>query len=532
MTARRDPVHRQRALVQALLRPSAYPHPAEDLQLLETHISFVILAGPYAYKIKKPLNLGFLDFSTLAKRRHYCEEELRLNRRLAPELYLETVTVRGDPQAPALSAEGPILEYAVKMRRFDQQALLDRIAAHGGLSDEWGERLALRVAAFHRRAPVAAEGGAYGTPAAVVAPAAENFAQLLVLRPEPTLKPRLEALQAWTEAEAARLLPVFRQRLAAGAVRECHGDLHLGNMALVDGELAIFDCIEFDPGLRWIDVMNEAAFLVMDLHHRGQARVARGFLNRYLEETGDYGGVAVLRFYLVYRALVRAKIAAIRARQPGLPQEERAAQQGECAAYVELAERFCRQVERLLILTCGVSASGKSRFTRRLLPLIDAIRVRTDVERKRLAGLEPTSRSGSGLETDLYAPEVTRRVYERVARLCLAIGQAGWIAIADGTFLKRWQRALVTEMARDAGLRCVVLEFMAAQQVLRERVRRRLAKGHDASEADERVLERQLAQREPLEEGEADRVLRFDTGERPDPDPQEVLVRIRAGAGP
>jgi len=528
VAAARDAVHRQRVLVQALLRPGAYPHPAADLKLLETHISFVILAGPYAYKIKKPLNLGFLDFSALAQRRHYCEEELRLNRRLAPELYLEVVAVRGDPRAPAFSGEGAVLEYAVKMRRFDQEALLDRIAAREGLADEWGERLAARVAAFHRQAAVAEEGAPYGTPAAVVAPAAENFAQLLVLCPEPALKARLEALQAWTEAEAARLLPAFRQRLAAGAVRECHGDLHLGNMALVDGDIVIFDCIEFDPGLRWIDVMNEAAFLVMDLHHRGQARVARRFLNRYLEETGDYGGVTVLRFYLVYRALVRAKIAAIRARQPGLPDEERAAQQGECAAYVELAERFCRHAERLLILTCGVSASGKSRFTRRLLPLIDAIRVRTDVERKRLAGLEPTSRSGSGLEADLYALEVTQRVYEHVARLCLAIGRAGWIAIADGTFLKRWQRTLVTDAARAAGLRCVVLEFIAAEGVLRERVRRRLAKGTDVSEADERVLERQLAQREPLDEGEADRVLRLDTEERPDPDPQEVLERIRA----
>ncbi|WP_333843824.1 bifunctional aminoglycoside phosphotransferase/ATP-binding protein [Pelomicrobium sp.] len=528
MAAARDVLRRQRLLVQALLRPAAFPHPASDLQLLETHISFVILSGPYAYKIKKPLNLGFLDFSTLARRRHYCEEELRLNRRLAPELYLEVVAVRGDARAPAFFGEGPVLEYAVKMRRFDQQTLLDRVASREGLADEWGERLAVQVAAFHREVAVAAEGGPHGTPAAVMAPAAENFAQLLVLCPEPALKARLEALRAWTEAEAARLLPAFRQRLAAGAVRECHGDLHLGNMALVEGNIVIFDCIEFDPGLRWIDVVNEAAFLVMDLHHRGQARVARYFLNRYLEETGDYGGVSLLRFYLVYRALVRAKIAAIRARQPGLGDEGRAAQREECAAYVALAERFCRQEERLLILTCGVSASGKSRFTRRLLPLIDAIRVRTDVERKRLAGLEPTSRSGSGLETDLYTPQITRHVYEHVAQLCLAIAQAGWIAIADGTFLKRWQRSLVTDAARTAGLRCVVLEFNAAEELLRERVRRRLARGIDVSEADERVLERQLAQREALHDKEADQVLRFDTGKQPDPDPQEVLARIRA----
>ncbi len=522
---RPDPVAEQRALVERL-RQQAEREQAGDVELLETHISFVLLAGEHAYKIKKPLNLGFLDFTALAARRHFCDEELRLNRRLAPSVYLDVVPVTVEDGEPRLGGAGEAAEYAVRMRRFPQQALLDRVAAAGGL-DERVDALAEQVAAFHARVPAAGADVLFGEPFEVVAPAAENFVQLLVLCADPERHARLERLKAWTEAEAGRLNPVFRERKRAGRVREGHGDLHLGNMALVDGGIVIFDCIEFEPSLRWVDVMSEVAFLAMDLYRRGLPGLARRFLNAYLEATGDYGGVAVLRFYLVYRAMVRAKIAAIRARQGGVGEGDAAAMERECEGYLRLAEGFIAADPPMLLLMCGVSASGKSRFSRRLLPLVDAIRVRSDVERKRMHGLAALDRSGSGIDGGLYTQDATRAVYDRVAALCRQVLDAGWLAIADATFLKRWQRERLRREARGAGVRCAILEFGAAESVLRERIERRLKKADNASEADLEVLARQLAGREPLGDDEADAVLRIDTGAISDPDPLDVLARAR-----
>lgn len=519
-----DAVAQQRALVERLRRQAEREHPG-DVELIETHISFVLLAGERAYKLKKPLDLGFLDFSALAARRRFCDEEVRLNRRLAPAIYLDVVPVTLADGEPRFGGAGEPVDFAVRMRRFPQEALLDRVAAAGGL-DERIEALAAQVAAFHDGVPAAGADLHYGEPFEVVAPAAENFAQLLVLCADPDRHARLERLQAWTEAEAARLNPVFRQRKLAGRVREGHGDLHLGNMALVDGEIVVFDCIEFEPGLRWVDVMSEVAFLAMDLHHRGLPGLARRFVNAYLEATGDYGGVAVLRFYLVYRAMVRAKVAAIRARQHDAG-DGAAAMQRECEAYLRLAERFVAAEPPLLILMCGVSASGKSRFSRRLLPVTDAIRVRSDVERKRMHGLAALEASGSGIDSGLYTADATAAVYERLAALCRQVLDAGWPAIADATFLQRRQRARLRREAQEAGVRCAILEFTAAEAVLRERIERRLQKADNASEADLAVLARQLARREPLGDDEADAVVRVDTGVESDPDPLQILARVR-----
>jgi aminoglycoside phosphotransferase family enzyme/predicted kinase len=520
-----DPVAEQRLLVERLRERARREHPG-DAELIETHISHVLLAGAFAYKFKKPLNLGFLDFTALEARRRFCAEEVRLNRRLAPAFYLDVVAVTEEGGEPRFGGPGGAVEYAVRMRRFRQEGLLDRLAP-GGALDARIEALAQQVAAFHAAAPAAGSGTLHGEPFEVVAPAAENFAQLLVLCTDPARHARLERLRDWTEAEAGRLNAAFRRRKREGRVRECHGDLHLGNMVLVDGEVVIFDCIEFEPGLRWIDVMSEVAFLAMDLYRRGLPGLARRFLNAYLEETGDYAGVAVLRFYLVYRAMVRAKVAAIRAGQAAAGDGAAAAMERECEEHLRLAERFVAAEAPMLLVMCGVSASGKSRFSRRLLPLADAIRVRSDVERKRMHGLKALEKSGSALDRGLYTQDATAAVYDRVAELCRAILDAGWVAIADATFLKRWQRERLRREAREAGVPCAVVEFAAAEAVLRGRVERRLKKADNASEADLEVLARQLAAREPLAGDEADVVLRIDTGVTSDPDPMEILARAR-----
>ena len=307
----------QQKLIASLRDSILYPEVAASVRLIETHISWVLLAGRYAYKIKKALNLGFLDYSTLEARRFLCDEEIRLNRRTAPEIYLDTIAIGGSPDKPELGAQ-PAIEYAVRMRRFAAGHLMDAQLMRGAVTPRHIDNLATTVAAFHAGLSPARAGSGFGTLAAIRAAAMENFRQLRLWLADEAKVEIIEALQSATEATFETCKEYFGMRRTQGFVRECHGDLHLGNIVL-DGDIPVlFDCIEFNPALRWIDVMNEVAFAVMDLLHRGHAEFAWRFLNVYLEASGDYAGVSVLRFYLGYRAAVRAKVCAIRAGQAGI----------------------------------------------------------------------------------------------------------------------------------------------------------------------------------------------------------------------
>ncbi|MBS1222972.1 MAG: aminoglycoside phosphotransferase [Proteobacteria bacterium] len=307
----------QTALIAALLQPKRYPHPVKTVEHLQTHISHVLLAGDYAYKIKKPLNLGFLDFTSLERRKYYCEEELRLNGRLAPEIYLDCVPIGGEPAHPVLGrSAGDAIEYAVRMRRFPQDALLDRVLTAGGLEPRHLDALARRLAEFHRAIPAADPATPFGLPERVRQPMLDDFTQTRPLLADPVDRDVLTAVERWTLAASERLGPRLAERKASGWIRECHGDLHLGNMVLADaGQVIIFDCIEFNDDLRWIDVISDLAFLTMDLRFRGTGPFAQRVLNTYLEYSGDFAGAALLSYYQVYRAMVRAKINAIQASQ-------------------------------------------------------------------------------------------------------------------------------------------------------------------------------------------------------------------------
>lgn len=501
----------QNLLVTGLMRSEAYPHRADQLEHLQTHISHVLLAGDFAYKIKKPLNLGFLDFSTLERRRFCCEEELRLNRRLAPALYLGVVSVTGTAAEPRIGGAGEALEYAVCMRRFPQESLLSRREVTPELMD----RIAERVAAFHAAIPAAPQDRPFGEPEAVLFPMQQNFDQIRQYLVDPSRIDRLEPLERWTQQTYRRLSATLVARREGGHIRECHGDMHLGNIALIGQELAIFDGIEFNPSLSWIDTINEVAFLVMDLEQAGRQPLARRFLNRYLELSGDYSGLAVLDFYKVYRALVRAKVTAIRFCQPGLGAEERGAVTAEYDRYVALAESYIQPRCPWLFITYGVSGTGKSRLARILREALPLIHVRSDVERKRLFGLGEAERSRSGAYAGIYTQEATHRTYNYLRQLAEGILDAGYDACIDATFLKGWQRALFASIAQALGCPFRILVPEAPAGVLRERVRARHALGTDASEADLQVLESQIQAQEPLSEAEVAVALRVDTVQPP-----------------
>src|SRR5262245_58716991 len=485
-------------LAARLLDPACYPHPTKRLRLLETHISWVVLTGDYAYKVKKPVDLGFVDFTTLARRRHYCEEESRLNRRLAPELYLGVVAIRESMYGPRIGGKGKVLDYAVKMRQFPDTALASRALARGRFRAAEIDALAATVAAFHAAARAAPAGGPLGTSEAILAAARQNFEQMLPLAETPQDRKGLDALRQWTQREHASRREAFEARKRAGFVRECHGDLHLGNIAVIDRRPVPFDCIEFSDDLRCIDVMSEVAFLVMDLVDRKRADLGWRFLNRYLEITGDYSGMALLRYYLVYRALVRAKIHLMRARQPHVARAESRRLVGCFRDYLRLAGRFTAPRLPVLILAHGLSGSGKTTATQSLIEQLGAIRLRSDLERKRAHNLAPLARSGSGLASGIYAPQATAAIYRRLGTLASMILTAGFPVVVDATFLKRTEREAFRALAEDLDAPFLILDFRAPLALLRARVVKRRARGADASEADLAVLERQIATREPL----------------------------------
>ena len=515
-------------LVAGLRRPEAYPLGLVGadgmIEHLETHISHVFLAGDRAYKLKKPVNLGFLDFSTTERRHDFCQEELRLNRRLAPELYLGLVAVTGTPEKPQLGGTGPVLEYMVEMRRFDQRDRLD----HCILTPDLVDRLAARLATFHDSLPPAVVDSPYGTPAAVLAPMLENFRQIRVRSLGTECQAGLDRLEDWTRARWQALTPVIEQRRAAGRVRECHGDLHRGNIALIKGEPLFFDALEFAPQLRWIDTASELAFLLMDLEEAGEGPLARRLLNAYLGQCGDYGALQVLDLYQVYRALVRAKVLAIRLGQGELTAEEDAADHQACAGYLALAASYTRRCERRprLLLTRGLSGSGKSWLASQLREALPLIHLRSDIERKRLFGFAPEERTGSPTDGGIYTPDAGARTYARLRELAAMILGCGYDVLVDATFLRRDQRCEFNALAaaRGAGFALLVMEAPVA--VLRERVASRQAAGADASEAGLAVLERQLRSQEALEAEEMPQALIIDATAPP---PLEELMAAVAG---
>jgi aminoglycoside phosphotransferase family enzyme/predicted kinase len=494
-------------IVAGLRNQIAYPHPVDEVDHLETHISHVLLAGEYAYKLKKPLDLGFLDFSTLERRRFCCEEEIRLNGRLAPHIYLGVVPITGTPDSPRVGGEGEAMEYAVKMRRFDQESLLTRLP----VTPELADRIAERVAAFHDAIPAAPADSPFGTPAAVLRPMDENFAQIRARLADPVLLARLESSEVWTHSRHSDLRPLLEGRKRDGHIRECHGDMHRGNIALVDDELVIFDGIEFNPGLRWIDTMSELAFLVMDLEEAGEAVQARRLLNRYLEIRGDYEGLRLLDFYKVYRAMVRAKVTAIRLGQSDLARDEAVRDREEFERYVDLAESYTRPRSPRLYLTYGVSGSGKSRLSVILRDHVSLIHMRSDLERKRLFGLTADARTGSARDAGIYSREAGERTYGRLRELASLILDAGYCPLVDATFLKQSRRSAFIALAQEKGCPCTILVPEAPDSVLRERVMEREAEGRDPSEAGLSVLEAQLAEREPLTEEELRLAVTLDT---------------------
>ena len=373
------------SLIAALQNPALYPHPVEGFQVIETHISWVLLTGPYAYKVKKPVNFGFLDFTSLEAREHFCAEELRLNQRLTDDLVPRSIARYRQRRGSAIGRRRPGHRIRAEDAPVPANQLLSTLQANGELTTAHIDEMAEQIARFHLSAPKVPAEHEAGTPDSVMAPVRQNFEQIRPFLSDKADLLQLDALQAWAESSFERLKPLFAQRKAEGFIRECHGDIHLGNATVIDGKVVIFDCIEFNEPFRFTDVYADTGFLAMDLEDRGLKCLARRFISQYLELTGDYQGLELLNFYKAYRALVRAKVALF-----SMPADATAVQRAttlrQYRNYANLAESYSTIPSRFMAITHGVSAVGKSHVAMRLVEALGAIRLRSDVERKRLFG--------------------------------------------------------------------------------------------------------------------------------------------------
>lgn len=474
--------------IKALLEPAAYPHPVARVRLRETHISWILLTGEYAYKIKKPVDLGFVDFSTLERRLHFCQEELRLNRRTAPGLYVDVVPIGLTDGGLRLGHE-PAVEYAVKMRQFPDGQRLDQLLGARRVGAEDMQRAGLLLARFHESLPPWRFPLGDDVVHHAVQPARDNLAHLRTVVLSRQQRSALSEVAAWTGREAARCQERMRMRYAAGRVRECHGDLHLANFYRSRGAITPFDCLEFDPGLRCVDVASDMAFLVMDLMAAQRTDLAFVFLNSWLEATGDYAALGVLRFYLVYRAMIRAKVASVR-----MQQVDRTGGVGaDLQKYLDVAVALTRTQEPArLVLMHGLSGSGKTWLSEGLLSRLPAVRVRSDVERKRRYGLGPLERPAEETLGVLYGPDASRHTYAVLARACEDGLAGGFHMIADATFASESRRRPFSSLARRLGADICVLYCQAEKATLRERLIHRAGTHEDASDADATVLEWQI----------------------------------------
>ncbi|MFV8817761.1 AAA family ATPase [Haliea sp. E17] len=506
-----------RASIERLCRPGAFDHSVENLVLRETHISWIILCGPFAYKLKKPVNFGFLDFSTLAQRKHFCDEELRLNRRFSPELYLAVVPVTGTPGEPVMNRSGAAIDYAVKMHRFDEGQLLDNVAARGELDSALVRSIGREMARLHTELPRCSpdpDGREPGTPAALQAAMLQNFQQVRAYPLQPAERQQLSAVENWSGARLDALLPAMHRRIREGWVIDGHGDSHLGNMVIVEGRLRLFDCIEFNAAFRIVDSIAEIALLDMDLNARGHPAESHRLLSDYLEYRGDFDGLALLDLYRSYYALVRAKVNLLRhpAGRPGLADSEDYA---EMRRYLGLAYRYCRPRRRFLVITHGLSGSGKSTVAGKLVEASGAIRIRSDVERKRLAGLAPEQRSHPEDTQAMYSTAMSVRTFDRLADLASTILNAGFAVIVDGTFLHRHVRDDFRQLAERLAVPFAIVDCIADPEELRRRLLLRQQGETDASEADIAVMEMQSVQREELSNDERKVTLSVDSGSEP-----------------
>jgi len=514
-------------IVNAFLNPEFYKHLVDHIELIETHISWVFLTGRFAYKIKKPVDFGFLNFTQLEQRRFYCQQELILNSRFAPKIYLEVLAITQSENSQSeknlsLSGQGEIIDYAIKMLQFDNNYLLDKLVKTHQIEFYHIDDLSDVVADFHEKIKIAGSELVFGSTDEVIKPVEENFSILGKILAEipvnvsinPLLNTNelcsglieLKALHIQMLSMFHAICPHLLARKKEGHIRECHGDLHLGNITLIENKIQLFDGIEFNDSFRWIDTMSDLAFLIMDLQDHKQIVFANHLLNRYLLNTGDYSGLRVLKFYQLYRATVKAKVAALRMQQQRDELIAYESSANDLINYLDLAKSYTQidinKDKIFLAISFGLSGSGKSRVCSQLADQSGAIQLCSDVERKRLF---------STTSEELYSDTTTLKTYTHLMKLSELVLNAGYSVIVDATFLNKKWRQKFHLIAEKQQIPFHILSCSATQKTIKQRLILRKNEMNQISDADISVMKHQLETMDNLDSDEKNNEVPVDT---------------------
>ncbi|HVN76039.1 MAG TPA: AAA family ATPase [Thermoanaerobaculaceae bacterium] len=487
-------------LVEHLSNPAFYPEPTTGVEVIQTHISFIFLTDAHAYKVKKPVDFGFLDYTTLAKRRQMCEREVALNSRLCPDIYLGVIELNESDGSLSIGGPGETVEVAVKMRRLPRERMLRQVLARGEGNEALFERIAVTLADFHRRAPAPRTGEGMSGVERPKFNCDENFAQ--TEKYIGSLLPRraFELIRNSTDLFFKRKGGLFARRVEERRIVDGHGDLHLDSICATD-PVRIFDCIEFNERFRIQDAAEEVGFLAMDLEFHGYAPFARKFVEAYVAASGDAELLELLAFYKTYRAYVRAKINSFASDDPHIPAAARDASRATASHYYELAAHYAAACNpRRLIVTCGLTGSGKSTLARKLGELYSLQLIRSDVVRKELVGIAPDERRWLPYDQGEYSPEMTDRTYAEMLERAKALLEVGHSVVLDGCYTKRLQRDGAVDLARRLGVPFLLLECRTSEDVIRERLERRAQKAGTVSDGRWEIYHRQLAEFEAPEE--------------------------------
>jgi hypothetical protein len=472
-------------LIQQMCQPEFYPHTVtEPIRLLQTHVSYVLLTGDYAYKVKKPVNFGFLDYSTLEKRRHFCQEELRLNHRTAASLYLDVVAIHQEGDTFHLDGQGEPVEYAVKMVQFPQDTLLSALYERGELNEGLIRQLAETVANFHLRAETNDHIRRYGAVEQIRTAFDENYEQTVGFIGGPQTRQQFDETKAYTDNFFATRKELFQTRVEQDWIRACHGDLHLNNIAYWHNQLYLFDCIEFNEPFRYVDVMYDVGFVVMDLLAKDCPHLANSFLNHYVEQTGDWQGLQLLPLYISRQAYVRAKVTSFLLNDPAVDGATKQDASDRAAKYYRLAWSAVQSQTGALYMMMGLSGSGKTTIARELASRTQAIHIRSDAVRKHLAGVPLNDKGGD----ELYTPEMSQKTYDRLLDLGLKLAQEGFTVILDAKYDRQNLRQQVIEQARVANIPFTIVHCTAPQEVLEARLD---ARSGDIADATAAILKQQ-----------------------------------------
>lgn len=465
-------------LIQQMLLPDFYPHPVTmPIELIQTHASIVLLTGDIAYKLKKPVNFGFLDYSTVTKRQHFCEEEIRLNQRGAKELYLAVLPISQQDRKYQFGQDGEIVDYAVKMVQFPQSALLSRMFESGQITTSDIEEMGRVVARFHAEAQTSECISSFGTVAKIRQSIDDNYRQTEKYIGRAQTQLQYTQTKAYTDRFLLEHSQLFLDRIAGGFIRECHGDLHLRNICCWQTKILLFDCIEFNESFRFVDPMYDVAFAVMDLEARGRKDLANRFLNTYVEQTGDWAGLQVLPMYLSRQAYVRAKVTSFLLDDAGISSQDRAAAAKTAENYYHQAWEYTRPKQGRLIMLAGLSGSGKSTLGKQIAEFLNGVQIRSDAVRKHLGGI-PLLTKG---DDSLYTPEMTARTYQQVLSLGAKLAAQGFTVILDAKYDRQSLRAAVIDLAQSEGMQLDIIHCNAPEIVLLDRLAQRTGDIADAT---------------------------------------------------